>query len=226
MKGYVIAIDGPAGVGKSSVGRTVASKLGCRFINTGEMYRALAWKAINIGISMTDEKAVCGLAKEVRWEFKCVKRPEMRTFLDGVMMGRQIRSEAVSKGSSLVARIPSVRKFMKDLQRRLGADGAIVMEGRDIGTNVFPDADLKIYLDASAQERARRRFCQLKKQKFKSDYKAILDSIIKRDLQDSGRKANPLKKAGDSVVIDTTQLSLKEVSGKILEICGKGPRLK
>lgn len=217
-RGVVIAIDGPAGVGKSTVGKLVAARLGYSFLNTGEMYRALAWKALENHMPVADEKGISKLAGLIKWEFKSVSGPALRTFVDGVMVGNQIRDENVSKGSSLVAGLPSVRKFMRRIQRGLGAGGGIVMEGRDIGTNVFPDAELKIYLDASPEERASRRFRQLKKQGFKADYDAILDSIRKRDAQDAQRKINPLKKAKDSVVVDTTRLTLKEVAAAILRL--------
>lgn len=220
-KRAVIAIDGPAGAGKSTVGKLAASRLDYRFLNTGEMYRALTWRVLQARISTSDEESIIRLAEKIKWEFKSIAGPAIRTFADGVLVGRQILDERVGKKSSLVAGLPSVRKFMRKIQRALGSVGGIVMEGRDIGTNVFPDADLKIYLEASSRERALRRFRQLRKQGFKADYDVILDSIRKRDSQDARRRINPLKKARDSVVIDTTKMTLRQVASRILELTTK-----
>ena len=182
------------------------------------MYRALTWKVIGCGISTSDEGSIMRLTRKIKWEFKRDSGPAIRTFVNGVLVGRQILDEKVGRNSSLVAGLPSVRKFMRKIQRSLGSGGGIVMEGRDIGTNVFPNADLKIYLKASARERALRRLHQLRNQGFKADYNAILKSIRKRDSQDARRRINPLRKARDSVVIDTTKLTLREVASRILEL--------
>ncbi len=218
MKRLTIAIDGPAGVGKSTVGKLAASSLNYRFLNTGEMYRALTWKVIENGISTSDEDSIMRLARKIKWEFKNISGPAIRTFINGVLVGRQILDERVGRNSSLVAGLPSVRKFMRKIQRSLGSGGGIVMEGRDIGTNVFPNADFKIYLEASVRERALRRLNQLRKQGFKAGYNVILKSIRKRDSQDASRRINPLRKAGDSVVIDTTKMTLGKVASRILEL--------
>ncbi|MFH1619869.1 MAG: (d)CMP kinase [bacterium] len=224
-QGIIIAIDGPAGSGKSSVGKLAASTIGYRFLNTGEMYRALTWKVLERGIKVSDEKVIMKLAKKIKWEFKAVKGPALRTFADGVVADKYISQDSVGRNSSLVAGLPAVRKFMRAIQRKLGKNGGIVMEGRDIGTNVFPDAEIKVYLDASAKERAERRISQLKSQGFEAAYKNILDSIQQRDRQDAQRRINPLKKAEDAVVMDTTNLTLKQVAGKIVglhfELTGK-----
>ena len=211
----VIAIDGPAGVGKSTVGKLVAQELGFHFINTGEMYRALAWKAIEAGIPRTDADALEALARRIRWEFR-PDGPTLRTVVDDVVIGTQIRSEEVSKASSAVAAVPGVRKHFRHVQRTLGEPGGIVMEGRDITTNVFPDAEFKFYLDATAEERARRRCKQLKAGGTAADYDAILEAIRKRDAQDSERKINPLRRAPDAVIVDSTRLTLHEVAETIL----------
>lgn len=217
-KGLIIAMDGPAGVGKSTIGGLVAKTLGYKFINTGEMYRALTWRALEDGLDLDDFDAVVALAKGLSWEFKPIEDGgvALKTFLDGVPVTSQIREERVSVNSSRIAANPGVRKFLSKLQRDLGEEGAIVMEGRDITTHVFPDADVKIYLDASPEERATRRYRQLKGAGQEADRNAILAAILKRDLNDIKREINPLKQAEDAVVIDSTKMTMHEVAEKIL----------
>ncbi|MBI3289505.1 MAG: (d)CMP kinase [Elusimicrobia bacterium] len=223
-KGLVIAMDGPAGVGKSTVGGLIAKSLGYKFINTGEMYRALTWKALESGVDLNDHEAVLALAKGLGWEFKPAEEggTTLKTFIDGAGVTMHIREERVSVNSSLVAANPGVRKFLSRLQRELGQGGAIVMEGRDITTNVFPEADVKIYLDASPEERADRRYRQLKAAGQEADRAAILAAILKRDLNDLKREINPLKQAPDAMVIDSTRLTLHEVAEKILRRIRRG----
>lgn len=221
--GWIIAMDGPAGVGKSTVGNLVARKLGYHFINTGEMYRALTWKALEDGLDLHDEEAVLALAVKINWEFKPTEGgTTLKTFIDGQGVTTQIRDEKVSKNSSVIAANVGVRKFLTALQRRLGRDGGIVMEGRDITTNVFPDADYKIYLDASIDERADRRYRQLKAAGQDADRQKIKEAILTRDLNDLKRKINPLTQASDALVIDSTKLSLHQVAGKILRLIKNG----
>ena len=217
-KGLIIAMDGPAGVGKSTIGGLLAKSLGYQFINTGEMYRALTWKALEEGLDLDDSDAVLALARKLKWEFKPVEDggTTLKTYIDGVPVTMQIREERVSVNSSRVAANPGVRKFLSKLQRELGEDGAIVMEGRDITTHVFPDADAKIYLDASPEERASRRYRQLKAAGQEADRAAILSAILKRDLNDLKREINPLKQAPDALVIDSTHLTMHQVADKIL----------
>ena len=217
-KEWIIAMDGPAGVGKSTVGHLVARKLGYHFINTGEMYRALTWKALREGIDVKDAVALTALAERVRWEFKPTEEgTTLKTFIDGEGVTLQIRDEQVSKHSSTVAGVPGVRRRLRGLQRELGEAGGIVMEGRDITTNVFPDADFKIYLDAAPEERARRRYRQLRASGKEGAIEDILKAMTARDRQDSERKINPLRQAADALVIDSTDLSLHEVAEKILD---------
>jgi len=216
-KGLVIAMDGPAGVGKSTIGGLVARSLGYRFINTGEMYRALTWKALEAGTDLDDHEAVLALAKSLRWEFKPIDDGvALKTYLDGEPVAAQIREERVSVNSSRIAANPGVRRLLSRFQRELGEQGEIVMEGRDITTHVFPDADVKIYLDASPEERAARRFKQLKAAGQPADKAAILAAILKRDLNDLKREINPLKQAPDALVIDSTRLTMHEVAERIL----------
>ncbi|MBI5595216.1 MAG: (d)CMP kinase [Elusimicrobia bacterium] len=222
-RGKVIAIDGPAGVGKSTIGTLVAKELGYRFINTGEMYRALTWKALEAGVDTRDAAALTRLANTVSWDFKTNEDGVIiRTVIDGEPVTTQIREERVGMNSSLVAGVPGVRKKLRALQRGLGDEGAIVMEGRDITTVVFPDADLKVYLDASIDERARRRTKQLRASGKKADPVRIKESIVQRDMQDLQRRINPLRQAEDAVVIDSTTLTMQEVAGRILELVRGG----
>jgi cytidylate kinase len=225
-KGMIIAMDGPAGVGKSTVGGLVAKSLGYKFINTGEMYRALTWRALEDAVDLDDHEAVVALAKRLNWEFKPVEEGgiTLKTYLDGVPVTGQIREERVSINSSRIAANPGVRKFLSKLQRELGEDGAIVMEGRDITTHVFPDADVKIYLDASPEERATRRYRQLKAAGQEADRNAILAAILKRDLNDIKREINPLKQAADALVIDSTRLTMHEVAEQILRSVRRGKK--
>ncbi|PIU20527.1 MAG: cytidylate kinase [Elusimicrobia bacterium CG08_land_8_20_14_0_20_59_10] len=214
--GIIIAIDGPAGVGKSTVGRLVADRVGYSFISTGKMYRALAWKALDLGLDLEDDGALVGLAGSLKWAFPKGPGPEAGVSLDGRVLGLEITDERAGKASSGIARLAGVRLFMRDMQRQAGASGGVVMEGRDIGTNVFPDAELKVYLDASPQARAGRRVEQLRGQGLEADYSQVLDFIIKRDAQDSGRRNNPLKKAEDAHYLDSTSMARELVVDAIV----------
>lgn len=219
--GIVIAIDGPAGVGKSTVGKLVASRLGYRFISTGKMYRALAWKALEAGVSLEDDAALVALARALKWEFPKGTGPEADVAIDGRRLERELVDERTGRASSAIAKLPGVRLFMKDMQRQAGLEGGVVMEGRDIGTNVFPDAELKVYLDASPKARAERRVAQLKAQGLPADYDEILDFIVKRDAQDSGRAVNPLRKADDALYLDSTSMPRDQVVASIVDMFGK-----
>ena len=215
----IIAMDGPAGVGKSTVGQFVARRLGCHFINTGEMFRALTWKALESGVDVNDHPAILRLARRLKWEFRPAEGgTTLKTFIDGEGVTARIREERVSVNSSAVASNPGVRRFFCRLQRRLGRLGGIVMEGRDITTHVFPDADFKFYLDASAEERARRRYRQLKAGGGPANLDKIYAAILARDLNDLKRKINPLCQAQDAIVIDSTRLTMRQVAEKMLRI--------
>ncbi len=218
-KGLIIAMDGPAGVGKSTIGTMVAKELGYRFINTGEMYRALTWKALEEKIDLTDGPAVVRLAKKMDWTFKTVgEGVVIKTHINGQGVTLQIREERVSKNSSIVAGIGGVRTILRDMQRQLGEEGSIVMEGRDITTNVFPDADYKIYLDATIEERAKRRTKQLRQLGKPANFEKIKAAIVLRDMGDLKRKINPLAQAKDAIVIDSTSMSMQETAEKILKM--------
>ncbi len=219
--GIIIAIDGPAGVGKSSIGEMLAAKLNYKFISTGKMYRALAWRADDIGLDLSDEAEIMKLANSLKWEFKRDIGTVIKIVVDGIIINKQITCERVGKATSAIAKLQQVREFMCAAQRKLGEAGGIVLEGRDIGSNVFPDAEIKIYLDASPDERARRRVKQLKAANLKADYGQIFSLILKRDKQDAERKHNPLKKDDSYHYVDSTNLNKEEVVNEIFKVCEK-----
>ncbi|MBO4555217.1 MAG: (d)CMP kinase, partial [Elusimicrobiales bacterium] len=152
--GIVIALDGPAGAGKSTVGKAVASALEYKFVSTGKMYRALAWKALQTGTPLDCEADLLKLSDSMKWTFPKGEGPEADVALDGKILRSELITNEVSKASSKIATLQGIRSLMKDMQRKAGEDGGVVMEGRDIGTNIFPDAEMKIFLDASAEARA------------------------------------------------------------------------
>lgn len=209
----VIAIDGPAGAGKSSVARAVASALGATYVDTGAMYRAIALAALEAGVDPADANGVAAVLERVRLEAS----GEMIR-LDGVDVTDRIRTPSVTHAAALVAKHRAVRTKLVDIQRGLARSADVVMEGRDIGTAVFPDADVKVYLTASLDERVRRRMEQLglpRDQATRADVKA---DIERRDSTDATRSESPLKKAPDAVVLDTTDMSAGEVVARICEI--------
>ncbi|MCK4936831.1 MAG: (d)CMP kinase [Elusimicrobiales bacterium] len=220
-KGIIIAIDGPAGVGKSSIGEMLALRLDYKFISTGKMYRALTWKANENGLDLSNETEIMNLADNIGWDFKSDENPLIKIIVDGIIMGKQITDEKVGKATSAIAKLPQVRRFMCAMQREIGRDGGIVLEGRDIGSNVFPDAELKIYLDASPDERAQRRVKQLAEQNFEADYEQIYSLILKRDKQDAERKHNPLKQSDSYHYVDSTKLNKEDVVNKIFQLYEK-----
>jgi cytidylate kinase len=179
----------------------------------------LTWKALEEGVDVHDAKALNDLALRAKWEFKTSEDGVIiRTWIDGQGVTQQIREERVSKNSSIVAGAPGVRKHLRMLQRRLGRNGKIVMEGRDITTNVFPNADYKIYLDGSIEERALRRTKQLRGQGKRVSLEKIKKAIIERDMGDLKRRINPLRQAKDAIVIDSTNLKMQEVADRILKL--------
>ena len=216
--GIIIAIDGPAGAGKTSVGKAVAEKIAYRFISTGKMYRAIAWLCKQECVDVSNEKEVVELAKKNPISFVENNSVELDVKIAGIRLDRELYLEEIADATSAVAKLKDLREFFVEEQRRIGRDGGIVMEGRDITTNVFPDAELKIYLDASPQARAERRVRQLESKGIKADYNEILSMILKRDHQDSTRKENPLLKSSDSIYIDTTSMSQQEVVNLIVNL--------
>ena len=214
----IIAIDGPAGAGKSTIASRLARKLGYANLESGAMYRALALKAINKDASFDDEAALLGLAESSIIQLE----PTMggnRTLLDGKDISSRIRERDVTEGASRVSVHPKVRAWMVARQREMGAAGGVVMEGRDIGTKVFPDADLKIFLDADPVVREQRRMVQ---QKIQGDVAAnVAADLRERDRRDRTRAASPLAAATDAVVINSTSMSEDDVLAKVEELVQK-----
>ena len=219
----IIAIDGPAGSGKSTVAKIVAEKLNFRYIDTGSMYRSVAWKSLKKNTALGDEGAVADIASKVKIELVPGKDGQL-VFVDGKNITDQLKVEEISRGAAIVAAQPMIRKIMTTKQRKLGKQGKVVMDGRDIGTVVFPQADRKFFLDADPKERGRRRFIELKEkgQVKNTDLPTIIAQIVQRDHEDRSRKIAPLKQAKDAMLIDTTHLSVDQVAEEIIKIITPG----
>jgi len=213
MKPLVIAIDGPSGAGKGTVARAIADALGYRHVDSGAMYRAVGWKALRDGIPLDDEAALEALAERSR-----IVVTDSRIAIHDADVTREIRTPAIDRAAASVARLPSVRSVLVRRQRELGAGGGIVMEGRDIGTVVFPDADVKIYLDASPEERARRRASDPAHAGMPAAVADVAKMMTERDRSDSTRTASPLYAAHDAVVVDTTDKNVESVVAEVLEV--------
>lgn len=213
----IIAIDGPAGAGKSTVAKTVADRLGYLYIDTGAMYRAIAWKVSQADIPVSDTKSIVSLAMRTQVKLAIIDG-EQRVFADEEDVTVQIRSREVTAAASPVSAIPGVRKRLVELQRSMTDQGGVVMEGRDIGTVVFPNAEVKVFLTASAQQRANRRVQQMKEMGIEADTEQIAAEMRDRDLRDSSRTDAPLVQAPDAVLIDTDHLSIEQVVDKIIHI--------
>jgi cytidylate kinase len=209
VRKIIIAIDGPAGSGKSTTARIVAQKLGYLYIDTGAMYRALTLKVIESGVDPKDEDMVFKLLEDARIEL-FYENGELKVLLDGVDVSERIRAPEVTNIVSIVSSHPRVRELMVRKQRELGRNGGVVMDGRDIGTVVFPEAELKIFMKADVVERAKRRQRELKKKGFNVAIEEIIEEIEKRDKLDSTREVSPLRKADDAIEIDTTNLTIDE----------------
>ena len=218
--GLVIAIDGPSGAGKSTTARLLAERLGYIYIDTGAMYRAIGWKAKREGIDPADEQGLAWLCSRTEVTIKKDnKAPSF--FVDGIDVSGEIRTPEMGMLASAVSKSPAVRGRLLTLQRELGESGGVVMDGRDIGTVVFPDADMKFYLDASAEERGRRRYLELRAKGMDVDRERITQEIEERDRQDSGREIAPLKQADDALLIDSSSMSIDEVLSRMISEIAK-----
>jgi cytidylate kinase len=214
MSGFVVAIDGPAASGKSTTARLAADRLGFLYLDTGAMYRALTWKALEQGIDLDDSEKLGALAASSRLEL-APGNQGTRILLDGEDVSERIRAPRISRAVSRLAQNSSVRRAMVQRQRDIGSTGSVVVEGRDIGTVVFPDAPVKIYLVASLEERAERRRRELAAKGVDQKLEDLIEEIRTRDAVDSERRVSPLRRAHDALLLDTTGLSIE---GQVAEV--------
>ncbi|MBR5410209.1 MAG: (d)CMP kinase [Clostridia bacterium] len=212
-----IAIDGPSGAGKSTVSRAAAAELGVIYVDTGALYRAVGVAALRRGLDTKDREGVAAILPEITITLGFVEG-EQHVYLDGEDVSKAIRLPEASMAASDVSAVPAVRAFLFDLQRTLAKENDCIMDGRDIGTVVLPDAGLKIFLTASAEERARRRFLELEQRGTPVDFDTLLQEIIQRDYQDSHREIAPLRPADDAVIVDTTGVPFDEVVARVVAL--------
>lgn len=214
---FIVAIDGPAGTGKGTIANLISMKFGFINIDTGAMYRCVTLEILRNNVQLDDIKGIEAILENIDIKFKHIEDKDF-VFLNGENVTEIIRTKDVNENVSQVAKIKEVREKMVDLQRKLGDKENVVMEGRDIGTVVFPNANVKIYLDATSEERAKRRFIQNKEKNIDMSYEEILENIKLRDENDKTRKIGALKIADDAVVIDTTNLSINEVMEQVVKL--------
>ena len=218
----IIAIDGPAASGKSTIGKRLADALGYLFFDTGVMYRAITWLTLRRGLDVSDEAAITSLAETVPIDVRPPSQDDGRAcdvIVEEIDITWETRSPEVDANVSVVSAYPGVRRALSAQQRRIGERGQVVMVGRDIGTVVLPGADLKIYLVASAEERARRRYDEILARGESADYEEILSKVIERDRIDSTRDVAPLKAAEDAILVDSNNLNAEEVFQQIFALC-------
>ncbi len=220
----VIAIDGPAGSGKSTVAKIVAEKLRFRYIDTGSMYRAVAWKSLLKNVDLSNKEMVAEIAHNVEIDL-VPEEGGQSVLVDGENATNQLKQEKISRAAAVVAAQPMIREIMTKKQRELGNREDVVMDGRDIGTVVFPQAEKKFFLDAEPKERGRRRFDELKtkNQEANLDLATIIEQIKQRDYEDRTRKIAPLRQADDAISIDTTHLDISQVVDQVMKEIGGVP---
>lgn len=215
--GFVVAVDGPAGSGKGTITKIVADKMNLVSIDTGAMYRCVALEMINRNVTMEELDKIKVILDEIAIELKRENNMP-KVYLNGKDVTNKIRTKEVNELVSPVSHIPVVRQAMVEKQREMGNNQNVIMEGRDIGTNVFPNADVKIYLDASAEERAKRRLAQNKELGIDIPYEEILENIKFRDHNDKTSDVAPLKQADDAILVDSTYMTIEEVAQRIMNI--------
>ncbi len=216
--GFNVAIDGPAGAGKSTIAKAVAKELNLIYVDTGAMYRAVALYMLREGVNLTDREAVAGKCPEAKVTIRYQDGIQV-VFLNGENVNAYLRTEEVGEAASVISPIPQVRKNMVALQKSLAAESDCIMDGRDIGTCVLPDAQLKIYLTASSDVRARRRYDELAAKGEPCDFQKIKADIEDRDYRDMHREESPLRQAEDAVTVDTSDMTVQEVQAAIIELC-------
>lgn len=216
MNRFNIALDGPAGAGKSTVARLVAQALGFVYVDTGAMYRAVTWLTLSRGISVEDVGAIVAAAREISIDLAPGETGQL-VFVDGKDVTEYIRSSDINRNVSYIARIPEVRELLVSMQQRLAQGKGVVMDGRDIGTKVLPDAEVKVYLTANARRRAERRFSELGNPQISIE--ELEAQIRNRDFLDKEREVSPLMQADDAVLLDTTEMTLEEVVDAVLALC-------
>jgi cytidylate kinase len=215
-KVIVVAVDGPAASGKSTVSRAVANQLGFNYVDTGSMYRAITWKALQEGIDVEDTEALIDLVHSIKISFEMIDG-QAKILIDGVNPGDAIRAPAITDRVSTVAAVPEVRHLLVQHQRSLTRFGSLVMEGRDIGTVVFPDTPYKFYLEARPEIRAQRRTRDLEAMKIPATQEGVAQSIQRRDMKDSGRSTSPLQIALGATVVENSGLTVEQTAQKIID---------
>lgn len=210
MKFRSIAIDGPSGAGKSTMAKSLAQELGFLYVDTGAIYRTVGLEVFRRGINPADEGAVADILPEITVRMAYGDDGLQHMYLGGEDVTNAIRQHEISDYASKVSAIPAVRAFLLEMQRRLARENHVIMDGRDIGTVVLPDADLKVFLTADAEDRAMRRFLELQQRGQAPEYETVLRDVVQRDKQDSERKIAPLRQAEDAVLVDTTGIDLEK----------------
>ncbi|CUH96235.1 Cytidylate kinase [Propionispora sp. 2/2-37] len=219
MKKIVIAIDGPAGAGKSTVAQIVAQRLGYIYIDTGAMYRAITWQVIQANLNTQDIVAIGGLAATSQIDLQYTKQGQLIVLANGQDVTAKIRTPEVTAMVAELSQIAAVREALLKLQRNMAGSGGVVMDGRDIASRVLPNADVKIFLTASIEERARRRWVELKAKGYAVDLEDLSKEIAERDKKDYERENSPLVQTKDAILVDTTALTIDETVNEILKIC-------